>query len=42
MNTVHVEDVVKALWFLCQNGKCGEVFNLADKSETSMLFMYII
>jgi len=34
MNTVHVKDVAKALWFLCQNGKSGEVYNLADHGDT--------
>jgi len=34
MNTVHVRDVVKALWFLCENGKTGEVYNLADQGDT--------
>jgi len=34
VNTVHVKDVAKALWFLCQNGKSGEVYNLADHGDT--------
>ena len=33
MNTIHVEDVVKAIWFLCSSGKSGDIFNLADKSR---------
>jgi len=34
VNTVHVDDVAKALAFLCKNGKSGDVFNLADPNET--------
>jgi len=34
MNTVHVKDVAKALWFLCKDGKSGEVYNLADHGDT--------
>eukprot|EP01114_Cavostelium_apophysatum_P008476 TRINITY_DN209_c0_g1_i1.p1 TRINITY_DN209_c0_g1~~TRINITY_DN209_c0_g1_i1.p1 ORF type:complete len:367 (-),score=128.85 TRINITY_DN209_c0_g1_i1:122-1222(-) len=34
INTVHVEDVCAALWFLSQNGKVGEVYNLADSNDT--------
>jgi nucleoside-diphosphate-sugar epimerase len=34
LNTVHVKDVAKALWFLCQHGKSGEVYNLADHGDT--------
>jgi len=34
VNTVHVKDVAKALWFLCENGASGEVFNLADSGDT--------
>jgi len=33
-NTVHVKDVAKALWFLCDNGPSGEVYNLADSGDT--------
>jgi len=33
-NTVHVKDVAKAIWFLCENGSSGEVFNLADSGDT--------
>lgn len=36
MNTVHVCDVVRALWHLRDAGPPGEVYNLADKGETSM------
>lgn len=35
MNTVHVEDVCRALWFLCQQGRCGEVYHLVDRSNTT-------
>jgi len=34
INTVHVEDVCAALWFLGQNGKVGEAYNLADTNDT--------
>jgi len=33
-HTVHVKDVCAALWHLLQNGKVGEVFNLADSGDT--------
>jgi len=35
VNTVHVDDVAKALAFLCKNGKSGDIFNLADPNETT-------
>jgi nucleoside-diphosphate-sugar epimerase len=35
INTVHVSDVVRALWHLSQNGKPGEVYNLADSAGTN-------
>lgn len=34
INTVHVDDVVLALVHLFTNGKKGDVFNLADKTDT--------
>jgi len=34
INTVHVRDVVKALWHLSQKGAVGSIYNLADKGET--------
>lgn len=34
LNTVHVFDVVAALWFLTSNGNVGEVYNLADTNDT--------
>jgi len=34
INTVHVRDVVKALWHLSQKGTNGNIYNLADKGET--------
>jgi len=34
INTVHVRDVVRALWFLAEKGSLGAVYNLADKSDT--------
>ena len=35
MNTVHVRDVVRALWHLRDAGPPYEVYNLVDKGETS-------
>lgn len=32
MNTVHVEDLVKATYHLCSHGKLGEVLQLANKA----------
>jgi len=34
LNTVHVRDVVKAIWFLTSKGDSGSVWNLADSNET--------
>jgi len=34
LNTVHVDDVAKALHFLCTHGNSGDVFNLADANDT--------
>jgi len=33
-NTVHVKDVVKAIWFLTAKGDTGSVWNLVDSNET--------
>lgn len=36
LNTVHVIDVVSALWELAQNSKAvGEVFNVVDDSDST-------
>jgi nucleoside-diphosphate-sugar epimerase len=35
LNTVHVRDVVTALWHLATQGKPGSLYNLADESNTS-------
>ncbi|KAK3752249.1 hypothetical protein RRG08_064270 [Elysia crispata] len=35
MSTVHVQDLVRALWHLCLHGNRGQVFNLADKGSTT-------
>jgi len=35
INTVHVRDVVAALWHLAINGKPGSTYNLADESNTN-------
>jgi len=34
INTVHVRDVVKAIWFLTEHGESGSIWNLADKNDT--------
>jgi len=34
INTVHVNDVAKALFHLCKHGESGAIYNLADKSNT--------
>eukprot|EP01132_Coremiostelium_polycephalum_P001167 gene1167-1477_t len=34
LNTVHVNDVCKALWHLSQVGQKGSVYNLSDKGDT--------
>ena len=36
MNTVHVSDVARGLWFLGQHGgENGEVYNMVDSGMTS-------
>ncbi|CAL1533091.1 unnamed protein product [Lymnaea stagnalis] len=35
MNTVHVDDVVRAIWHLCFHGNRGQVYNLTDKGDTT-------
>lgn len=34
MNTVHVKDVARAVWFLTDHGESGTIWNLADKNDT--------
>jgi len=34
VNTVHVKDVAKAIWFLTNHGDSGSIWNLADKNDT--------
>jgi len=34
LNTVHVHDVVRALWHLTTHGESGAIYNLADKNDT--------
>jgi nucleoside-diphosphate-sugar epimerase len=34
LNTVHADDVAKALHFLTTNGESGQIFNLADSNDT--------
>jgi len=35
LNTVHVEDVVRAMWHIKDNGKSGEIYNIADEGDTT-------
>ncbi|KDO31814.1 hypothetical protein SPRG_03734 [Saprolegnia parasitica CBS 223.65] len=35
VNTVHVKDVARALWHVATRGEAGNVYNLADKNDTS-------
>jgi nucleoside-diphosphate-sugar epimerase len=35
INTVHVRDVVMALWHLRDNGEVGQVYNIVDKGNTT-------
>ncbi|XP_045184005.2 uncharacterized protein LOC123542289 [Mercenaria mercenaria] len=35
MNTVHVQDVCKAIWHLFSHGKSGEVYHCVDKGNTT-------
>jgi len=37
INTVHVQDVANALWHIANNGKSGDIFNLADKNDTDQI-----
>lgn len=39
INTVHVLDVCRALWFLTSKGEKGEIFNLVDANETDQAFV---
>ena len=41
MSTVHVTDVCRAVWHLTSHGNSGDVFNLADKSNTSKAHKYL-
>lgn len=35
LNTVHIDDVVRALWHLAENGENGQTYNLADKADST-------
>lgn len=35
MSTVHVNDVCRGVWHLTNHGNSGDIFNLADKSNTT-------
>jgi len=34
MNTVHVDDCVRAIWYMTNHGNSGQIFNLCDKNDT--------
>jgi len=34
INTVHVNDVVRAIWHMHDHGESGQIFNLVDKHDT--------
>jgi nucleoside-diphosphate-sugar epimerase len=36
INTVHVGDVVRAIWTVVEKNVKGEIFNLADKGDTGI------
>lgn len=40
MNTVHVNDVCRAIWHLTEHGEVGSVYNLVDKGDMSKLACY--
>ena len=35
MNTVHVEDVCRSVWHLCNHGNKGDIYNVVDSGDTS-------
>ena len=35
LNTVHVEDVARALWHVALHGARGRVYNVADKGDST-------
>jgi len=35
LNTVHVDDVVAAVWLVCEKGKDGATYNLCDENSTN-------
>jgi len=34
MNTVHVDDVVRAIWHVTNHGQSGAIYNISDKNDT--------
>jgi len=38
INTVHVQDVCRALFLISQKAKKGDVFNLADSGDSCIIF----
>jgi len=42
INTVHVRDVAKAIWFLAEKGTIGEVYNLSDLGKTTQMKINMI
>ena len=41
-NTVHVDDVARGIWHVCLHGRQGEIYNLADKEDTSRALLFYI
>ena len=41
MSTVHVNDVCRGVWHLINHGNSGDIFNPADKSNTSKTWVDI-
>ena len=41
LNTVHVDDVARALWHLAQHGALGQIYNLVDKGDSSAFSAHV-
>ncbi|KAJ5074350.1 nad-dependent epimerase/dehydratase [Anaeramoeba ignava] len=39
INTVHVEDVSRALWILSQKGEKDQIYNISDKNSTDQAYI---
>jgi nucleoside-diphosphate-sugar epimerase len=38
-HTVHIEDLVRATYFLCLNGKAGQIYNIVDEGDTTQGYL---